>query len=82
MFANCRHMLLKRFSHFSYAIVSPSSETLMILILKNQSQTYEKRELMKLKLLQAEENNSNKSHVFYIMRKNFNNRIVHMAKKI
>jgi len=38
------------------------------------------RELMKLKILQAEENN-NKNHIFYIMRKNISRILTILSEK-
>jgi len=39
------------------------------------------REMMKLKLLKAEENNNNKNHVFYVMRKNVSRILTILSEK-
>jgi ribosomal protein L29 len=39
------------------------------------------RELMKLKLLKAEENINNKNHIFYIMRKNISRILTILSEK-
>jgi len=39
------------------------------------------RELMKLKLLQAEDNINNKNHIFYIMRKNISRILTILSEK-
>lgn len=39
------------------------------------------KELMKLKLLQAEENINNKNHIFYIMRKNISRILTILSEK-
>jgi len=39
------------------------------------------KELMKLKLLQAEENINNKNHIFYVMRKNISRILTILSEK-